>query len=413
MEGLKVRKFKHWGRRLARLTLATVLFSIIYTQAPLYTSNQNLYFLPGLAQAGYGNLAEDWLANRADPMPLFSALVSWTYRLTHLPALFYVYYALLIGVYLFSALGIVRNVGRLEGWKVGTFQRETPYTWSGGMVAGGIHADWIYLALFLLVHSAAWRFLLGRTLGNNWIYLLEDGVADQRLLGTVFQPSAFGVLLVLSIYLFLKEHPYWAVISAALAASFHPTYLPGAAALTTAYVLLGLVDYNRKVQRTSNVHRTSQLRQIMEACQPGLVALLAVLPILIYTSLNFTRSPAEVSAQARDILVNYRIPHHALASWWFDATAVIKIALVIFALFIVRKNRLFWILAIPFIVAVLLTIVQVLSGSTVLALLFPWRISIFLVPLSTALILAWGVQLAATRLTEGFSPRSTSSAQRL
>ena len=137
-----------------------------------------------------------------------------------------------------------------------------------------------------------------------------------------------------------------------------------------------------------------------------------MLPILIYTYLNFAngalyRTPAEVSAQARDILVNYRIPHHALAGWWFDATAVIKIALVIFALFIVRKSRLFWILGIPFVVAVVLTIVQVLSGSTVLALLFPWRISIFLVPLSTALILAWGVQLVATRLS------AIGSAQRL
>ena len=128
-----------------------------------------------------------------------------------------------------------------------------------------------------------------------------------------------------------------------------------------------------------------------------------MLPILIYTTLNFASSPAEVAEQGRDILVNYRIPHHALASWWFDATAVIKIALVIFALFTVRKTRLFWILGIPFILAVLLTIVQVLSGSTYLALLFPWRISIFLVPLSTALILAWGVRLAAARLSAAFS----------
>ena len=104
---------------------------------------------------------------------------------------------------------------------------------------GLIGSTWRYFCWCILPPGA---FCSGRTLGDNWMYLLEDGVADQRLLGSVFQPSAFGVLLVLSIYLFLDEYPYWAVICAALAASFHPTYLLGAAALTAAYVLLRLVE---------------------------------------------------------------------------------------------------------------------------------------------------------------------------
>lgn len=375
--------------RVARFILLSTLFAIIYTQAPLYTSNQNLYFLPGLADAGYGNLGEDWLANSPDAMPVFSLLVSWTYRLTHREALFYVYYAILMGVYLFSALGIVGHVFPLE--VQGT--SEPPHAW----------ARWFFLVAFCLVHSAAWRFLLSQTLGNNWIYLLEDGVADQRLLGTVFQPSAFGVLLVLSIYLFLKNHPYWAVICAALAASFHPTYLLSAAALIAAYVLLRLRDRSSQI-KSDAVYRSStasiRLRLFGEACLPGLVGLLAILPILIYTYLYFIRAPAEIAAQARDILVNYRIPHHALVSWWFDATAVIKIVLVSIALILVGKRRLFWILSIPFLFAIVLAIIQVLSGSTHLALLFPWRMSIFLVPLSTALILAWVVQLVINRLNK-------------
>jgi len=368
----KVHRFWRWA---ARFILLTAIFALVYTQAPLYTSNQNLYFLPGLAQAGYGDLSADWLATRTNSMPLFTALVNWTYRFTHLEALFYVYYALLMGVYLYSALGIV--------WFQVLGASEVPFSWK-----------WDYLALFLLVHSAAWRFLLGRTLGDNWLYILEDGVADQRLLGTVFQPSAFGVFLVLSIYLFLKERTYWAVLFAALAASFHPTYLLGAAALTAAYVLLRLKE---RWPRIKTGDASPRLRLVWETCLPGLLALLAVLPILAYTYLNFARFPVEIAAQARDILVDYRIPHHALVSWWFDATAVVKIAIVIFSLFIVRRSRLFWILGIPFIVAVVLTVVQVLSGNTALALLFPWRISVFLLPLSTVLILAYALQGIAKR----------------
>lgn len=31
-----------------------IVFALAYAQSPLYTSNQNQYFLHGLAQAGYG-----------------------------------------------------------------------------------------------------------------------------------------------------------------------------------------------------------------------------------------------------------------------------------------------------------------------------------------------------------------------
>ena len=68
-----------------------VLLGLAYGQAPLYTSNQNQYFLHGLAQAGQGLLAEDWLANTTDPTPVFTWLVVATAR--YLPrAAFYLYY---------------------------------------------------------------------------------------------------------------------------------------------------------------------------------------------------------------------------------------------------------------------------------------------------------------------------------
>jgi hypothetical protein len=364
------------GVRCVEFILLTALFALIYTQAPLYTSNQNQYFLQGLARGGLGHLSEDWLANTPDSMPVFSALVKWTYSLTHLEALFYGYYALLMGIYLFSALGIVNLVFPLRD--------SQQSIWNGRSL--------VYLALFLLVHSAAWRFFLSRTLGDNWTYVLEDGVADQRLLGTVLEPSVFGVFLVLSIYLFLKNRPYWAVLCAALAASFHPTYLLGAAALTAAYALVRLLDLMPQMREAAGSTRL-RLGPLFNAIVPGVVALLAVLPILVYVYLNFASSPPALAAQAREILVNYRIPHHAIPAMWFDATAMVKICLVVFALYLVRKTRLFWVLGVPFITAVALTIVQVLSGSTMLALLFPWRISVFLVPLSTALVLAWLVNL--------------------
>ena len=59
--------------------------------------------------------------------------------------------------------------------------------------------DLLFLVLVVTLHSAALRLVEGRLLGETWEYLWDGGVAGQRLLGLVFQPSAFGVFLLLSL----------------------------------------------------------------------------------------------------------------------------------------------------------------------------------------------------------------------
>jgi hypothetical protein len=234
--------------------------------------------------------------------------------------------------------------------------------------------------LVTAAHSAALRFLLSRTLGVNWAYILEDGVADQRLLGPVFQPSTFGVLLVLSIFLFLRRRPYLAIVSAVLAATLHPTYLLSAGTLTFAYLLVVYIE-ERKVNSPARF---------------GFVAAVSVVPILYYVFVSFGGTALQAATQAQEILVNFRIPHHAVVSQWLDATVMIKLLLVVSALILLRRSRLFLILFIPALAAVALTAAQVLLDSARLALLFPWRLSIFLVPLCTAVWLAWIADWAAS-----------------
>lgn len=346
--------------RLSKLILAVLggfLFALAYTQSPLYTSNQNQYFLHGLASAGFGYLDRDWLANTLDPTPVFSGLVYLTIRLTGLPQLFYGYYAFLLGIYLYCLVGIFDLLYNIRQ----SFTRLV-----------------VFLALIFLVHSAGLRFFLSVTLGENWTYLLEDGLASQRLLGPVFQPSVFGVLLVVSIYLFLRNKPIPAVLLAALAATIHPTYLLGAGALTIAYMIVLYIEK----------------QQIKGPVQVGVIALLAVTPILIYVYTSFADTPPETTARAQDILVNFRIPFHAAASRWFDLTAVVKLAIIISALYLLRETRLFLVLFVPFMIGVMLTITQLATQSNALALLFPWRISTFLMPIATTTLLA----IVVTRL---------------
>ncbi len=161
-------------------------------------------------------LGEDWLANTADPTPIFSLLVAATLRLFNSEALFFVYYAMLMGIYFFSLFGIISQIFHLRSRRLTT-----------GLLITAI----------IVLHSTVFRYLLQRLFGGDWPYLFEGGVAGQRLLGPVFQPSSFGVFLLLSVYLYLTDKKSLAVLSAALAATFHPTYLLSAAALTLAYLI--------------------------------------------------------------------------------------------------------------------------------------------------------------------------------
>ena len=339
-------------RNLVNFILWTTLFAIAYSQSPLYTSNQNQYFLHGFAKASVGTLSQDWLANTLDPTPIFSLLVSLTYRYLRFEAIFYVYYALLMGIYLFSLLGIAGTVFDLKSSRTKQF---------------------FFIALLVTLHAAGLRFALSRIIGVNWTYILEDGVADQRMLGPVFQPSTFGVFLLLSLYLFLNQRHYWASLAAALAAVVHPTYLLSAAILTLTY--MGVIYAER--------------RDLKQSFFTGLVALLAVTPMVLYAWNTFGGSNPETAARARDILVEFRIPHHAKVSEWFDTTAILKLFIITISFILVRRNRLFFPLFISALSAVFLTFLQIVTGSNALALLFPWRLSIFILPLSTTLILAY------------------------
>ncbi|HJW90570.1 MAG TPA: DUF6798 domain-containing protein [Anaerolineales bacterium] len=334
-----------------------LVFGLIYAQSPLYTSNQNQYFLHGLAQAGVGWLERDWLANTLDPTPVFSGLIRLTYQLFITEVLFYAYYAVLMAFYLVSVLGIVRQLFGFQD-RAGMF---------------------VFLAIFLLTHSAALRFFLSRTLGDEWTFLFEGGIANQRLLGQVFQPSTFGVFLVLSIYLFMMKKEFLAVGAQAIAVFFHPTYLLSTALLTLAY-LWAMYREAGQLQKTIRV---------------AFLALVLVLPMIGYVYWTFGSSPPEIAAAARDILVNIRIPHHALLATWFNLTTVVQLALLGAALFLARQSRLFHVMLVTTGLALLLTLLQAASGNAALALLFPWRISVILIPLATSIIFAklvsWGM----------------------
>lgn len=330
--------------------LLALVFSLSYSQLPLYSLNQNSYFLQGLAKGGLGFLSKDWLANTVDPVPIFSLLVGITFSYLH-EYLFYLYSLALLGVYICSMLGIISHTYKVD--------------------SSGIQ----YLACFVVItglHSPVLGSVTSKLTGLDITQLLHNGVAGQYLLGPVFQPNMFGVLLLLSVYLFLRGKRVLAIFCSSLSASIHPTYLLNVAVLTLTYMII-LLRERKDLKPTLSI---------------GGLALVLIIPISTYVYLSFKASSPELLSQAQGILVDERIPHHAKASHWFGPQSAFQILLIMLALFLIRKKRLFSLLSIPFLLAGALTFVQVMTKSKGFALQFPWRSSVFLVPISSCIIVA-------------------------
>ena len=346
------------ARRVAGFLAWTTLFALSTTQAPRYYSNQNQYLLHGLAAVGDGNLGDDWLANTVSPTPVFDALVTLTAR--HLgEGLFPVYYALLQGLYFVSLLGIATRVAG---------DRLTPRT------------RWLVAALLFLAHAAALRWASFAVFGWDYPCYAQGWLAAQYVLGPVFQPSAFGVFLLVALHQFLRGRPFVAVTCAAFAVTLHPTY-----AISAGLIALGIVA---TLAREGRLGRAS-------ACAALFAAL--VLPIVVYVRYAFAASP-ELGPVAESLLVNVRIPHHAIPAVWFDAVTALQLVWILVGVTLTRGARLYLLLLTLAAGSGLLTVAQIVTGSDALALLFPWRSSVILIPIATAVILTRLVALAGRRL---------------
>ncbi|HEY1189438.1 MAG TPA: DUF6798 domain-containing protein [Gemmata sp.] len=328
--------------------LLALAFALAYTQSPLYYSNQNQYLLHGAALAGRGHLASDWLANTRDPTPLFSLLVAGAFRVQ--PDLLQVAYFVLLMSYFLAVRWLVAAVPG------------TPDTRAARVT---------FAALFTAAHAALLRWASVQVTGTDYPWYFQAGVASQYLLGTGIQPSAFGVLLVWAVAAFANGRPVRACALAASACWFHSTYL-----LPSGLLVAGFVCASPRDRRT--------------ALLGGAVALAVVAPVIAFTVWRFDPF-APGTHRALDILADTRIPHHCRPARWFDLVAGLQLVWVALGLLLVRRTAFGRSLALAAGGGAALTAVQLAVPSDGLALAFPWRISVLLVPVATAVIVAKGL----------------------
>lgn len=329
--------------------LAAVLFALAHTQSLRIYSNQNQYLLHAAARLGYGDLANDWLAQTVDPTPVFTALIMIPLNVLGLLPLHIAFFALLM-VYFVALWHMVRLVGWL------------PKTWAG---------QWAWAALLTASHAGILRWASDRTLGVDYPWFLQSGLAGQYLLGPGLQPSVFGVFLLVGLALIAAGRPVWAAVVIASVNWLHATYLLPAA------LLIGGIF----------IH----LRQIKESDKSGQVfaaGLLIATPVVIYFSQVFAPTSDRTFAEAQRILAQVRIPHHTQASRWFDGLAAVQLVWMGAGVALLHGSKLFGPVAWACAGAVAASALVIVTNHSGASLLFPWRLSAVIVPLSTALLLA-------------------------
>lgn len=335
------------------LVAVAVAFALVYGQLPLYTGDHHSALVHGLARAGVGRLELDWLAGTADPAPVTSLLVAAAASLDA-QWLLLVGQAVLIGVYGLALLGLATTLLRIDG----------------------LAQRLVLLAALLFVHS--WLAVEVRGgLPDNLRSLATEGLAGQQAPGLTFGPSLFGVLLVVSLFAYARGRPITAIALAGAATILDPAYLLGSIVLCIAY--LADTFFNTGA-RTTLVRGTA-------------LATVLLSPVALYSLIAFAPAPPAVHEVVQTILADFALPQQAKPDAWFGPDDAVRLGIVAAGLALTWRSALFPVLALATAASAVLAALQLVTASETLALLFPWQLSVVLVPVSTAIVLA-----AATRV---------------
>jgi len=339
-------------QRLVFHALLGLLLMACYPAQQLFSGNQNVYFLWGMAKAGIGSLPLDPLLSQTDPFPLFSLLVLGVMKFLH-PWVFHLLYWLLNGVYVYALLGIANHL-------FDTYGRPTKMA--------------LLTALFLLMHSGAiWAGLFRIMFGIDLSWVWDSGLAEQGVLRGYLQPSAIGVFLLLSVLYFLRKQPQGVFLSLAAAAIIHPNYLFLGAVMGLVY----LIQFLRE-------KRISMVQAIVWAGFSALV----VMPQLFYVATFFLPHTEEESVMMRAaVLQTAEGNPHLSPALWLTAKTFLQVGIVAACLLTFRKEmigRLLLTLVAAF--GVLTTATFMFDSQTLLSLT-PWRITVVLVPVCSLLLL--------------------------
>ena len=126
-----------------------------------------------------------------------------------------------------------------------------------------------------------------------------------------------------------------------------------------------------------------------------------ILPVVFFLFNNFIIFDQTINAQAQKILVENRIPHHANIFSWLSIKDLRPLILISISLYLVKNfKEIFIPLLSVFLLSISLSIIQYIINNYWLALLFPWRSFVFLVPISSLIIISFVKNLDSGRFSK-------------
>jgi len=329
-----------------------VLFLFTISQQDLFKENHVLLIYALKNFDAFKNLNNDFVTDFTNHIPIYTGLVFFLVKYFSIKSLYVLHYILLF-ICAFSIYKVFDKIFKFTNLEV-----------------------IIWLTLYCLIFHE-----------NSYF----SGVAGQSVINQTLQPSSFGVFFFVSLALYLNSNLILSVLSLCLAVYFHPTYLIHSIFFITGYSIYNLLYKNYKNLIKINI-----------------IFLLFILPVILFLYKNFIINENHINDIAQEILVEKRIPHHANIQYWFSYKDLIAISILFIGLILIRDNKLFFtpIFTISFL-TISISLIQYLSNSNFLALLFPWRSSVFLIPLSSLIILT--ILIKKTKFIQIFNYKTTMS----
>ena len=193
------------------------------------------------------------------------------------------------------------------------------------------------------------------------------GLKGQYILGDIYQPSTFAVFFFTKYLLFFKRKTFFLTfIFLLIPAIFHPSSMLISVVLGIFYILKTFSDHPKTV--------------LVYTFLGG-----SIFSIIFYDIYMISLSSQEEKKIAYEILSTFRIPQHSDPNT-FRLKDIVNSIFLILGIFYCKNKVLRFILISGSIVIFLSLIILSLLNFYSLNLLFPWRISVVLVPLAYLII---------------------------
>jgi len=318
------------------LLILSILFASTIQQFPFYKGN-SLHLIHAIKEFNYNKLEFDWIANQTNHLPLFTYFNQFLIKYFNVNILYFVHF-ILLSLCPFSIFLICSNI----------FPKLKK-----------IHLAILWFTLFIIIFHEHSFF---------------GGVAGQDVINEGYQPASYGVIFFIGIYFFLKDKIFYSMLSICLAATFHPTYV-----IHSGFLLLSL-----------NFHYFFK-KKYFDLLKINIIYFILIFPITFYIINNFILIDKTLILEGSKILYE-RVIHHASIRHWFSFKDLSLLGLYLLSLYILRNSKLYILMLVFGFISIFFSLIQFFLQNPSLGLSFPWRSSVFLIPISSMIILSYLIQ---------------------